>query len=254
MIDAHCHLVETFTTKIPNESLKTSQLFLMSSKKSEWNLVTEIAQDNRFKAAFGIHPWFAHLHHLDDLKELKSLITGDAFVGEIGLDSIAKDSKGNLYDFDNQLEFFQQQMLIAIDLQVPVSMHAVKVFGNLLPYFKTMDTNCKLNPKSCPPSIMMHSYSGSEEIITQLLKLPNIGPRFYFSFSYTINGRSSKTIKKIKLVPDDRILIESDVHEAGLVDEAMEKAAGMVVKAKKWSLDKVFEKTSENSTRFLTSR
>ncbi|KAJ3129098.1 hypothetical protein HK101_005297, partial [Irineochytrium annulatum] len=68
-----------------------------------------------------------------------------------------------------------------------------------------------------PPRIMLHSFSGSLEIVRSILRLPQpISSRFYFSFSTGVNGRNAdKTYERIRAIPDDRVLIESDLHDVG---------------------------------------
>ncbi|KAJ3325806.1 hypothetical protein HDU76_013076 [Blyttiomyces sp. JEL0837] len=104
-----------------------------------------------------------------------------------------------------------------------------------------------------PPSIMLHSFAGSPDVIARIMRLPKpISTRFYFSFSSTINGRTmDKTIERISLVPDDRILIESDLHSADVVEDACLKACEMVAKAKGWGLEETAIRTSDNAMRFL---
>ena len=49
----------------------------------------------------------------------------------------------------------------------------------------------RLGPDACPPSIMLHSFGGSPEVVAQFLKgLPEggLGSRVFFSFSAVING------------------------------------------------------------------
>ncbi len=72
-----------------------------------------------------------------------------------------------------------------------------------------------------PPAIMIHSFSGSPDIAAQLIKLPRLGNRFYFSFSAFVNSRSNKMMDRIRCVPPDVILLESDLHDIRLVDDAM---------------------------------
>jgi Tat protein secretion system quality control protein TatD with DNase activity len=58
---------------------------------------------------------------------------------------------------------------------------------------------------------MLHSYGGSVEEIPRFCKIPNIGPRFYFSFSHAINHRTPEKLRaRVAAVPDDRLLLESD--------------------------------------------
>jgi len=68
----------------------------------------------------------------------------------------------------------------------------------------------------CPTAVMLHSYSGSPEEVMRFCRLPAIGPRFYFSFSSAINARTpDKLVARIRAVPDDRLLVESDQVRAG---------------------------------------
>lgn len=58
---------------------------------------------------------------------------------------------------------------------------------------------------------MLHSYGGSVEEIPRFCKLPNIGTRFYFSFSHAINHRTPEKLRaRVAAVPADRLLLESD--------------------------------------------
>ncbi|KAJ3232393.1 hypothetical protein HDU78_007174 [Chytriomyces hyalinus] len=105
-----------------------------------------------------------------------------------------------------------------------------------------------------PPAIMLHSYSGSPETIRNIMRYPSlVSSRFYFSFSHFVNGRMAfeKLQQRIAQVPDDRILIESDLNDPKVVDEACFKALEMVANAKGWSLDEATKRVGANAARFL---
>ena len=74
----------------------------------------------------------------------------------------------------------------------------------------------------------MHSYSGPVNPVKQFLH-PSNPSDVYFSFSTVINfsGPSAqKVIDVIKALPDDRVLIESDLHTAGPpMDDLLEQVA-----------------------------
>jgi Tat protein secretion system quality control protein TatD with DNase activity len=97
---------------------------------------------------------------------------------------------------------------------------------------------------------MIHSFTGSTEISLQLLKLKHIGSRFYFSFS-PLNLQSPKVFEKIKQIPDDRILLESDQNSVLLVDEAIDKMIDLVSQAKNWNRNYTIERTIQNTLSFL---
>ncbi|KAJ3311334.1 hypothetical protein HDV04_004142 [Boothiomyces sp. JEL0838] len=241
MIDVHSHIIDTPNTLIGINELETKKLFVMSTRNSDFSLVESLAAKyNKIIPSFGIHPWFTNLE--SNLNELEEYVSRNprALVGEIGLDKIATDTEGNVYDFDKQVEIFQKQMDIAVKYNRPVSVHCVHTPSEMLNYFTLLDKTCAKPKKSnlalpCPPSIMMHSFTASLEIAKQLIKLPRIGKRFYFSFSHFVNARSPKTIDKIKGIPDNRILIESDIYDTVMVDDAMKKIVGLVSEAKGWT-------------------
>eukprot|EP00798_Chlamydomonas_sp_ICE-L_P030449 gene30450-35459_t len=115
----------------------------------------------------------------------------------------------------------------------------------------------KLGPTSCPPRIMLHSYGGSPEAVSQFTKLPKgLGKRIFFSFSSVINGKGSgkgreKLIKRIQAVPDDRLLIESDQIDAALIDSGLQEIVEVVAEAKGWTLDEATERTLFNFNTFF---
>jgi TatD DNase family protein len=256
-MDVHTHIVEDPEQLEKLDSIDTQTLFLMSTHKKEWDIVKAYKYPK--VPCFGIHPWFAHHHTENDIDELEKLLIEypDALVGEIGVDKVAKSPEGMVYDFQIQKQFFEKQMHIAAVLDRPVSIHSVQSHGYILDYFRQVDQQIRRNKKTgldtslCPPSIMLHSFSASSQISDALVKLPSIGSRFYFSFSHLVNSRSPKCLERIKAIPEDRILLESDVHSTLAVDEAMNQIIDLVSLARSWTRDYTIERTVQNTMRFL---
>ncbi|KAJ5106484.1 hypothetical protein N7456_003159 [Penicillium angulare] len=109
-------------------------------------------------------------------------------------------------------------------------------------------------PVQFPPRICMHSYSGPVEPIRQFMNKKNPSD-VYFSFSAVINFTEAglrKVGDVINILPEDRILIESDLHTAGTqMDELLEEAARQVCELRGWELRKGVQQLADNWKRFI---
>lgn len=252
LTDAHCHIIETFVPGKPLEVI-TQRLLVMGTQPKDWTSVKQIALEfpNRIQPAFGIHPWFAEkvldipsaLSSLEDyLKEFPT-----ALVGEIGLDGAAKDKEtGKKFDMEKQFSVFVKQWDLAVAFQRPVSIHSVQVSGKTVEFLQNMN-----QLKHSPPSIMLHSFSGSAETAQTLLKLNYIGPKLYFSFSHAVNSRSPKIVNRILAIPQDRILIESDLGELDKVDEAMWSILQVLCDIRQWNTQEATSILEQNMNAYL---
>ena len=105
-----------------------------------------------------------------------------------------------------------------------------------------------------PPRICMHSYSGPVEPIRQFLHKSNPSD-VYFSFSSVINfsGPPARKVGEvIKVLPADRILIESDIHVAGPeMDQLLEDIARRVCEVRGWELREGVQQLADNWRRFV---
>ncbi|KAK5156141.1 Cut9-interacting protein scn1 [Recurvomyces mirabilis] len=102
-------------------------------------------------------------------------------------------------------------------------------------------------PLPYPPRICLHSFSGQAETVKQYIA-PAIPCEVFFSFSTTINswiedssgqaGKSGKVEAAVRAVPDDRILIESDLHSAGPhMDQYLAEIVRKICEVKGWQID-----------------
>lgn len=96
-------------------------------------------------------------------------------------------------------------------------------------------------PKPYPPRICLHSYSGPPEQVSQYLN-PKIPSQIFFSFSECINfsgpDPNPKAEEVIKMLPADRILVESDLHIAGeRMDGYLEDLVRRVCRLRGWGLE-----------------
>lgn len=145
-------------------------------------------------ASCGIHPCDTIKYDNVDyvICELEKLLSHKKAVaiGEIGLD----------YHWDvpkeTQLLYFEKQMELAKKLNIPVIIHDREAHGDCLEIIKKF------------PEVkgVFHSFSGSPEMACELVKLG-----WYISFSGTVTFKNARVPKEAcKVVPNDRLLIETD--------------------------------------------
>lgn len=153
----------------------------------------ELAENNGFIfAACGVHPHEASEAQPDWLDILRELCKKEkcVAVGEIGLDYH--------YDFsprDIQLEFFEKQIILANELELPIIVHDREAHGD------TMELLKKHKPRG-----VVHCFSGSAEMAKEVLKLG-----MYIGLGGAVTFKNArKSLEVAAMVPDDRLLIETD--------------------------------------------
>ncbi|KAK4165226.1 Cut9-interacting protein scn1 [Cladorrhinum sp. PSN259] len=116
-------------------------------------------------------------------------------------------------------------------------------------------------PKPFPPRICLHSFSSEVEQLKRYIK-PEIPAKAYFSFSTGVNllgptesksqDMEEKFVKVVKACPDDRILVESDLHIAGEeMDYFLEHMYRKVCNVKGWTLEKGIKQIRRNYEEFI---
>ena len=163
---------------------------LESSKKA-----IQIAQDYNFMDVIvGISPNDIDGFKEEDLQEIEKLAKNEKVVaiGEIGLDYYwNKENK------DLQKQVFIFQIEIANKLNLPIVIHTREAIYDTLEILKNNSCNKKGIFHCCPLNV---------DLIREGLKLG-----FYISFAGPITFKNSKNADEIiKMVPLDRILIETD--------------------------------------------
>jgi Tat protein secretion system quality control protein TatD with DNase activity len=187
-------------------------------------------------------------------------------------------------DMDHQKKVLKAQLRLAGELGRAVSVHGVQahgvVFDTLQETWKGHErkvlsrrdrkqrrdpgdavtanrtdgtNNNDAVPKPYPPRICLHSYSGPVEPIKQYLS-PSVPAEVFFSFSIVINfsdSQHSKAEDVIKALPDDRVLVESDIHTAGeRMDRFLAEIIRKVCSLKGWDLMHGLEQLRNNYFRF----
>lgn len=237
-------------------------------EEEEWDKVVKFcSKSSRYIAGLGVHPWQAHL--VEDPEAMADRLAESlqahprAIVGEIGLCKCAKNVRGKKDErdagFAKQVAVFEAQLAVAAKLNRPVSIHSVKANAALK---NAITTIC------CDPSnkgrhrVALHSFSGTADLVRELLRdYTPLGVDLYFGFSHTVNvemNRHNNTQKRrdalfdaISAVPDDRVLVESDVDDLPSAHRATDRAIALIAAVKGWSLADCANRTSRNALDWL---
>ncbi len=163
--------------------------------------VESAARHAAMYAAVGVHPSDGQAYRNIDaaMAELASFL-GDAesrrarkivALGEIGLDYHYEDT-----DKAHQSRFFEEQLCLAEQLDIPVIIHDREAHGDCF------DAVCR-HPRVRG---VFHSYSGSAEMARDLVRRG-----FYVSFSGVVTFKNAPRVREaVAAVPIERILIETD--------------------------------------------
>ncbi len=145
---------------------------------------------DKMYAAVGFHP--ENLPTSENyLEELTALLSHPKVValGEIGLDYYWDIPKGK------QLRIFEEQLVLANRLDIPVIVHDREAHGDTLEILK------KHKPKG-----VLHCFSGSVETAREII---NLG--MYIGIGGVVTFKNArKTVEVAEMLPADRILLETD--------------------------------------------
>lgn len=106
---------------------------------------------------------------------------------------------------------------------------------------------------------MLHSYGGSADLVKGLLAIhapsacmaESIGRRLFFSFSTAIGDKVRDKMKeRIAAVPDDRLLVETDLIDTQRMNEALCDIIEVVAEVKLWSVPETIDRTWANFCAF----
>lgn len=219
--------------------------------------IIELLDNSSVKAyyGFGIHPWFcenAAKTYKDWKEQLENLIKKypRATIGECGLDKVARNRETKKpFSMPIQTEFFEFQFYLAAKYKRPIVIHSVKTVGKI---FEFIRKQLSISIDNIPPKIMFHSYCGSPDITKSLLNLTPIRERLYFGLSYFVNSRINHNDENLKLIPKDRILIETDFHEIDDIPEFIEKIHDLLRSYSSLkSIDDLYKLTFDNAYDFF---
>jgi TatD DNase family protein len=210
LLDSHVHLLDKrFTGRLESVLDRAAQagverMFCNATQESDWQEILNLSKTTPAVLPFlGIHPWFADTvtegweKRLDDL-----LATHRTGLGETGLDKRCGVNP------DLQEEVFLIQLRLALKHDLPLVIHCLHRWGRLI---ELLETHLQGDQKI---PLMIHSFSGSEEIMRRLVHLG-----CFISYSMRLTDASQGQLRKtFKATPLERILIETDAPDQLNVD------------------------------------
>ena len=200
IFDTHAHYADRafdedryeLLEKLPEMGVK--YVMLASSSVEDTAENAAIAQKYGYiYAASGVHPESVDENpenYLDIVRETALSSPKIKAIGEIGL-----DYHYDGYSREKQLKLFEEQLILAKELDLPVIVHSRDACEDTLNMLK------KHRPKG-----VVHCFSGSAETAKEIIKLG-----MYIGFTGVLTFKNAKkALKALEEVPLDKLLLETD--------------------------------------------
>ena len=222
--DSHCHLDDNaFKEQLPAlleqcAELAINRIIVPAIAPDNFDKVLNLAKTFHNKPikiypCLGIHPWFLqglNDSHLELLTDKVTQVKNDIIaIGEIGLDgTIIKRSDDPEAELAKQQHFFDFQLNLAKQQDLPVIVHHRQSHDKIMPFLKRYQLN---------KAGIIHGFSGSYQQAKGYLDLG-----FKLGVGSTISySRAKKTINTIKRLPLTSLVLETDAPSMPLSSEIM---------------------------------
>ncbi len=211
--------------------------------RSSWGRIASIcAKHPQAHPAYGLHPIYLDQHQPEHLDALTTqLKTHPAVaVGEIGLDYFLPE-----LDQEKQREYFQKQLRIARDFDLPVIVHARRAMDEVTSTMRRMGSLRGV----------VHSFSGSMQQAQQLWDMG-----FHLGIGGPVTYERAQRLRHIvATMPIERLLLETDapdqpdVHHRGERNEPVRlvDVLGVVAQLRGESESLIAEATTANARRLF---
>lgn len=203
-------------------------------------LAIKMAEENDFVyAAVGIHP--GNIDSGTTVEQIAQLATHKKCVaiGEIGLDYYWVDDNKQ-----KQIEFFEKQITLAKQLDLPIIVHDRDAHGDTLEILK------KHKAKG-----IVHCYSGSVEMAQEIIKLG-----LYIGIGGVVTFKNAKKLPDVvRIIPDELLLVETDCpylapepHRGKLCHSGMIKyTAQKIAEIRGTTPENIFTITAKNARKIF---
>jgi TatD DNase family protein len=203
LVDTHCHLdVAGFDSDrdavlARARAAGVGRIVVPAIDAAAWPKLRQVcAADDGLHAAYGLHPLLladhrpAHLHELRDWIERERPVA----VGECGLDFYAED-----LDRDQQQRYFQAQLELAREFDLPLIVHARRAVEQVIHAIRAVGGLRGV----------VHSYAGSREQARQLHELG-----FLIGLGGPVTYARARRLRQVAAqVPLEQLLLETDAPD-----------------------------------------
>ena len=203
LIDSHCHIdfpdfdQDRDVVLTNAKLLGVDKIIVPAITYETWSRLLKVTRDNsQLEFALGLHPVFLDQHKPEHLDKLIAAATQHKpiAIGEIGLDFYLKE-----LDKPQQLFYFEQQLIIAKELNLPVIIHNRKAHDECI----ALLTKYQLKGG------VIHAFNGSLQQANKYSEL-----NFLLGFGGMLTyERSRKLHVLLKAVPLTSIVLETDAPD-----------------------------------------
>lgn len=237
LFDSHIHCQQ-----LSPAACYTQPCVIPAVTADDWSpLLDQWARTGWRWLALGVHPQHAASWNEALRQRLKGLLLRPEVVavGEVGLDGRLKGGQAE------QEMALRQQLQLAVAVEKPVVLHAVRCFDRLLPLLD--------QEQVARVGGIVHGFSGSVELAEQLWRRGlaiGVG-------RLMLNPRARRLAEVVSTLPAEALVLETDAPWTGGPEvgndwiAALRAIAAVVAEARGWSLEQVAAITTANSCRQL---
>lgn len=205
LVDSHCHLDDSQFDADREAAIDralaagVTHMLAIGTGEGPPDLEAAIRLAERHEvisASAGIHPQYALKAEAGDIARVAALLAHPKCValGEIGLDYYWKP-----FDADRQKAVFVEQMRVARDARKPIIIHTRDAWADTMALLREHWAGSGL-------ACVMHCFTGGPAEAREALELG-----FYVSFAGVVTYPKADALREAaKLVPSDRLLVETD--------------------------------------------
>lgn len=247
LIDTHCHLdaAEFDHDRVAvisrARSAGVGAFVVPAVERQAFSRVLEICGENlSCYPALGIHPLYVDDAVLEDVEVLRSRAMEVVAIGEIGLDFFVEN-----FDREKQVAYFEAQLKIAQDFDLPVLLHVRRSQDAVLSSLKRIGVKGGI----------AHAFNGSVQQAEEFIKL---GFKLGFGGAMTYD-RATRIRSLAQTLPIESIVLETDapdmppsfIGKARNSPEFLPEIAEVLASLREMPVNEVALATTENAMEVL---